>query len=229
MPDYILLIEDDPDVAKIVKRYLERESFRLEHADNGRLGLEMALNNPPSLIILDWMLPKLSGLELLKDLRKHQQTPVIMLTARTEEMDRILGLEFGADDYVLKPFSPRELVARVKAVLRRFAGETASSELVLKIGKLIINSEKRTVHYADKSLDLTVLEFDLLYILAQYPGKVFSRNDLLDRVWGRDFSGVDRVVDVHISKLRQKLEFDSKLPKVLKTVRGIGYQLSEDI
>lgn len=228
MPNYILLIEDDPDSAKIVRRYLEREGFRLEHAADGQTGLEMALDNRPSLIILDWMLPKLSGLELLKELRKHQQTPVIMLTARTEEMDRILGLEFGADDYVLKPFSPRELVARVKAVLRRVSQEKASSKTI-ELGKLKINTDKRTVQYAGNKLDLTMLEFEILYLLAQYPGKVFSRNDLLDRVWGRDFSGVDRVVDVHISKLRQKLEFDPKLPKVLKTVRGIGYQLSEDI
>ncbi|HHO55015.1 MAG TPA: response regulator transcription factor [Trueperaceae bacterium] len=225
---YILLIEDDPDSAKIVRRYLEREGFRLEHASDGRSGLDMALNNPPKLIILDWMLPRLSGLELLKELRKNQQTPVIMLTARTEEMDRILGLEFGADDYVLKPFSPRELVARVKAILRRMTNESNDSELI-KLGKLLINSEKRTVSYDDKSLDLTVLEFDLLYLLAKYPGKVFSRNELLDRIWGSDFSGVDRVVDVHISKLRQKLEFNNSLPKVLKTVRGIGYQLNENI
>jgi len=225
---YILLIEDDPDSAKIVKRYLEREGYRLEHADNGSSGLDMALNNPPSLIILDWMLPKLSGLELLKELRKHQQTPVIMLTARTEEMDRILGLELGADDYVIKPFSPRELVARVKAVLRRMTTEGNNAEII-KLGKLLINSEKRTVSYDKKKLDLTVLEFNLLHIMAQHPGKVFSRNELLDRIWGRDFTGVDRVVDVHISKLRQKLEFDDNLPKVLKTVRGIGYQLSEDL
>jgi len=223
---YILLIEDDPDSAKIVRRYLEREGFRLEHADNGISGLDMALNNPPDLIILDWMLPGLSGLELLKELRKDQQTPVIMLTARTEEMDRILGLEFGADDYVLKPFSPRELVARVKAVLRRMTNESNNTEII-ELGKLVINSEKRTVSYDSRKLDLTVLEFNLLYILAQYPGKVFSRNELLDRVWGRDFHGIDRVVDVHISNLRQKLEFDKSIPQILKTVRGIGYKIDE--
>ena len=201
----ILLIEDDTDTQRIVGRYLERSGFVVDVAQDGLGGLAKALESAPDLIVLDWMLPGLDGLELLKRLRSEQRTPVIMLSARTEEADRILGLEFGADDYVLKPFSPGELVARVKAVLRRSSEPDEQPER-LRVGSLQLNPAKRTVQAEGRLLDLTTLEFDLLHTLMRAPGRVFTRNDLLERVWGNDFTGVDRVVDVHVSNLRQKLE-----------------------
>ena len=223
----VLLIEDDTDTSRIVTRYLERSNFTVETAKDGTTGLTKALERPPDLIVLDWMLPGLDGLELLKRLRNEQRTPVIMLTARTEEADRILGLEFGADDYVLKPFSPGELVARVKAVLRR-SSTTEDTPDALTVRDLHLDPGKRTVRLENSFLDLTTLEFDLLYTLMRSPGRVFTRDELLDRVWGADFAGVDRVVDVHISNLRQKLEADPNAPTLLLTVRGRGYKLAED-
>ncbi|UCH24952.1 MAG: response regulator transcription factor [Trueperaceae bacterium] len=228
MVESILLVEDDRDIVRVVKTYLEREGYQVEVAFDGLSGLERALVSSPALIILDWMLPALDGLAFMKRLRKERTTPVIMLTARTEESDRILGLEFGADDYVTKPFSPRELVARVKAVLRRVEIAGLSRETFLRVGSLVIDSHKRTVTREGEELDLTTLEFDLLYTFAQYPGRVFRRDELLERVWGGDFMGVDRVVDVHVSNLRHKLEIDPSHPVLLLTVRGVGYKLVED-
>jgi two-component system, OmpR family, alkaline phosphatase synthesis response regulator PhoP len=223
----ILIIEDDADIVQIVKTYLEKDGFSVDVARDGLTGLDKALEHPPTLIILDWMLPGIDGLTFLQRLRKEQKlgnsqsTPVIMLTAKTEELDRLKGLSL-ADDYVTKPFSPRELVARVKAVLRR--GENLSD--VLRLGALTIDTLKRTAWRMDKKLDLTTLEFDLLYALAQHPERVFTRDELLQRVWGEGFAGVDRVIDVHISNLRQKLEPNSETPQWLLTVRGIGYKLT---
>ena len=221
----VLLIEDDPDTRRIVTRYLERSGFGVTTAQDGVTGLSAALEHPPDLVILDWMLPGLNGLELLKRLRRETRLPVIMLTARVDEADRILGLEFGADDYVVKPFSPGELVARVKAVLRR-AGEDGAP-LPLQVGALRLDPAKRTVRLDESFLDLTTLEFDLLHTLMRQPGRVFTRDELLERVWGADFAGVDRVVDVHVSNLRQKLSAEPDAPDLLLTVRGLGYKLAE--
>ncbi len=218
----ILIVEDDPDIAQIVKSYLEKEGFTLEIARDGLSGLDKALELKPALIVLDWMLPGIDGISFIQRLQKHQRTPVIMLTAKTEEVDRLKGLAL-ADDYISKPFSPRELVARVKAVLRR---GNILSELI-RLGDLQIDLQKRQVVRGEQTLDLTTLEFDLLYTLAQQPERVFSRDELLKQVWGDDFMGVDRVVDVHISNLRQKLEPNSENPQWLLTVRGIGYKLSQ--
>ncbi len=218
----ILIVEDDPDIAQIVKSYLEKEGFTLEIARDGLSGLDKALGLKPALIVLDWMLPGIDGISFIQRLQKHQRTPVIMLTAKTEEVDRLKGLAL-ADDYISKPFSPRELVARVKAVLRR---GNILSELI-RLGDLQIDLQKRQVVRGEQTLDLTTLEFDLLYTLAQQPERVFSRDELLKQVWGDDFMGVDRVVDVHISNLRQKLEPNSENPQWLLTVRGIGYKLSQ--
>jgi two-component system, OmpR family, alkaline phosphatase synthesis response regulator PhoP len=218
----ILIVEDDPDIAQIVKTYLEKDGFQVEVALNGLTGLERALELQPALIVLDWMLPGLDGIRFIERLQKTQKTPVIMLTAKTEEVDRLRGLSL-ADDYINKPFSPRELVARVKAVLRR---GNPQPERILNLGILSVDTEKRLAKRGDTTLDLTTLEFDLLHTLMQLPEKVFTRDELLQKVWGSDFMGVDRVVDVHISNLRQKLEPNPENPQWLLTVRRIGYKLT---
>lgn len=224
----ILVVEDDPDIVTVVKAYLERESYQVEVAKDGPSGLQCSLAAPPDLIVLDWMLPGLSGLELLKRLRRERETPIIMLTARGEQADRILGLEFGADDYVNKPFDPLELVARVRAVLRRARRQEATDE-PLVVGPLRIDPVRRQVEKLGVPVELTTLEFDLLYTLAANPGRVWRRDELLDRVWGQAFIRVDRVVDVHVSNLRQKLETDPENPHYLLTVRGVGYKFAEEV
>ncbi len=220
----VLVVEDDVDIVQIVKTYLEKDGFSVDIARDGLTGLDKALEEPPTLIILDWMLPGIDGMTFLQRLRKTQSTPVIMLTAKTEETDRLKGLAL-ADDYVTKPFSPRELVARVKAVLRR--GENVAE--IFKLGALTIDTAKRIAWRDDTKLDLTTLEFNLLYLFAQYPERVFTRDELLERVWHNDFTGVDRVVDVHVSNLRQKLEPHPEAPQWLLTVRGVGYKLTVGI
>ena len=226
MAQRILVVEDDEDAARVVRAYLERDGFEVEVARDGVAGLELALERPPDLVVLDWMLPGLDGLSFLRALRRDEAVPVIMLTARSEEGDRIAGLEAGADDYVVKPFSPRELSARVRAVLRRApADEAAPAEaMVLEVAGLRVDGARRRVEAGGQALELSALEFDLLAALAAAPGRVFSRNELIERVWGPDFAGVDRVVDVHISNLRQKLEA-AGLRGVVGTVRGVGYRL----
>ena len=220
----ILLIEDDPDIVRIVTGYLEQSNYRVDVAVDGPTGLSKARDAPPDLILLDWNLPGMDGLELLKQLRQEMRVPVIMITARTEEIDRIMGLEFGADDYLTKPFSVRELVARVRAVLRRSVPYPQTQPL--SQGDLILFPSKREAHFKDVALDLTTLEFDLLLTFMEQVSRVFTRDELLDRVWGRDFVGVDRVVDVHVSNLRKKLEV-AGATDVLQTIRGVGYKLVE--
>lgn len=223
VPPRILLVEDDVDIVTIVATYLRRDGFDVKIAHDGQQGLALALDTRPDLIILDWMLPGVDGLDFMKRLRKESSVPIIMLTARSEEADRVLGLELGADDYVVKPFSPRELVARVKAVLRRLESKPSA---MLELAGITILPEQRTVYRHGRLVTLTTREFDLLYTLARQPERVFTRNELLDRVWGSDFTGVDRVVDVHVSNLRQKLEPDPERPRWLLTVRGVGYKLT---
>ncbi len=220
----ILVVEDDRDAAQVVSAYLTREGYEVTVVYDGAAGLQLALQTPPALIVLDWMLPGLGGPEFITALRREQRTPIIMLTARSEESDRIVGLELGADDYVVKPFSPRELVARVRAVLRRSrASESEAGDAVEHRG-LRVDPLQRQATFGGRAVDLTTLEFDLLYALVRAPGRVFSRNDLIDRVWGPDFAGVDRVVDVHISNLRQKLA-SVGADTLLVTVRGVGYKV----
>ena len=221
----VLVVEDDLDIARIVRAYLEHEGYSVEVAHDGRDGLRRALNDPPALIVLDWMLPGLDGIELLGRLRGTVETPVIMLTARGEHDDRVEGFRSGVDDYVPKPFHPPELVARVRAVLRRSRPERGDEPL--RVGELSLDLQKQKATVAGESVPLTALEFDLLRILASHPGRIFRRNELLDRVWGRDFAGVDRVVDVHIFKLRQKLEGGDRR-SLIETVRGVGYRFSEE-
>ncbi len=222
----ILVVEDDADAAQVVSAYLTREGYAVEVAHDGAAGLQAALTAPPALVVLDWMLPGVAGPEFLTALRRAQRTPVIMLTARSEESDRIVGLELGADDYVVKPFSPRELVARVRAVLRRSqAREVAAADEAVEHRGLRVDPLQRQASFAGREVELTTLEFDLLFALARAPGRVFSRNDLIERVWGPDFTGVDRVVDVHVSNLRQKLA-SVGADALLVTVRGVGYKVA---
>jgi len=219
----ILVVEDDGDVLRVVVAFLEREGYQVDTARDGALGLERALAVPPDLVILDWMLPVLDGPAFLARLRREQDTPVIMLTARTEEHDRITGLEIGADDYVTKPFSPRELVARVRAVLRRRDGSADERPAAIEHRGLRVDPAARTVEREGRRADVTTVEFDLLYALASAPGRVFRRTELLDRVWGDEFAGVDRVVDVHVSHLRRKLE-PLGADGMIATVRAVGYK-----
>jgi DNA-binding response OmpR family regulator len=220
-----LVIDDEPNVREIVQAYLEREGFEVQTASTGTTGLQYISDLEPQLIVLDVMLPGIDGIEILKRIRPLNRTPVLLLTARGEEFDRVLGLELGADDYLTKPFSPRELVARVKAILRRTGLET-SSEMV-RHGDLKLDPNTRQVHVANTEIVLSTLEFDLLRALMAQPMRVFSRNELINAVWGHDFPGVDRVVDVHISSLRRKLGDDAERPRYLSTVRGVGYRMLE--
>jgi two-component system, OmpR family, response regulator len=219
----VLLVEDDVDVVRVVRAYLEREGFAVQVESDGESGLRRALADPPALVLLDWMLPRLSGLDVLRRLRQTQATPVILLTARNDELDRVIGLELGADDYVVKPFSPRELVARVRAVLRRGVGAT-EAEASITVGPLRLDPGRREAKVGSEIVPLTTLEFDLLLAFAQAPGRVFTREALIERVWGHEFDGGDRVVDVHVSNVRQKL-VTAGADGLLRTVRGVGYAL----
>jgi DNA-binding response OmpR family regulator len=219
----ILIVEDDPDVVRVARAYLEREGYAVLVESDGEAGLQRARTARPDLVVLDWMLPGVSGLDVLRRLRTEGAVPVVMLTARTDEADRVLGLELGADDYLSKPFSPRELVARVGAVLRR-TGVAAATEPVMRHGALEVDVAARTARVAGQDVDLTTLEFDLLRAFAAAPGRVYRREELIERVWGGAYDGNDRVVDVHVSNLRQKLA-DAHGGDLIRTVRGVGYAL----
>ena len=220
----VLIIEDDPNVAEVVTRYLEREGYVVEAADDGLEGLQRALSDPPDLVVLDLMLPALSGLEVCRQLRAKAPIPVIMLTARGEEVDRIAGLELGADDYVAKPFSPRELTARVKAVLRRAAGGLAAEEAgVLRAGDLEVDPVAHEARLHSELVSLTAREFDLLAYLMRNPRKAFRREELLADVWGFTY-GDTSTVTVHVRRLREKVEADPSAPRHICTVWGVGYR-----
>ena len=225
----ILVIEDDKKTADLIALYRENDGFKPIRAYDGESGLMLAKKDHPDLVILDLMLPKIDGWEVCRQLRKTSNVPIIMLTARGEEIDRVSGLTLGADDYVVKPFSPRELVARVKAILRRTSKTNEPSSSLLKHGKIILDLEKRRLTVSGKNVPLTRHEYVLLKTLMSVPGKIFSRNELLDRLYPRDEAVViDRVVDVHIGKLRQKIADAALDPKYILTVRGIGYRFSDD-
>jgi DNA-binding response OmpR family regulator len=226
-PATILIVDDERPIAELVAGYLHRDGFRVVRAYDGPTAVDVARAEAPDLLVLDLMLPGFDGLEVIRQLRVFSDAYVIMLTARTEEIDRIVGLTAGADDYVTKPFSPRELVARVKAMLRRPRNGLGGSapQQAFHAGGLVIDEATREVMVDGQSVNLTKLEFDLLATLAAHPGIVFSRNQLLDRVWGDDFFGDEHVVDVHLSNLRHKLEPDSNGHRWIETVRGVGYRL----
>jgi DNA-binding response OmpR family regulator len=224
----ILVIEDDPNTRSLVALYLEREGFRPLAAADGRTGLELAERHRPELVILDLMLPRMDGWEVCRRLRQRLDVPVIMLTARGEEIDRVAGLTLGADDYVAKPFSPRELVARVQAVLRRMPRSAVLPRKVVAHGDLVLDMENRRLSVAGKPVELTPHEYALLEALASRPGRTFSRDELLARLYPDGGTVViDRVVDVHIGKLRQKIESRPAAPRYIITVRGVGYRFAD--
>jgi DNA-binding response OmpR family regulator len=220
----VLVVDDDPTVSDVVRRYLERDGFVVESAADGAATLAAAAARPPDLVVLDLGLPGVDGLEVCRQLRSHGPVPIVMLTARGSETDRILGLELGADDYVTKPFSPRELVARIKAVLRRTAGVGAAAEAPRQVGVVTLDPGRRRVQADGVEVALTSTEFDLLAHLMQRPGRVFTREELLASVWGYAAHAGTRTVDVHVAQVRAKLDEASPLARdVIRTVRGVGY------
>ncbi len=223
----ILVVDDEPTIVNTVRAYLEQEGYGVYTAADGPAALKAARTFRPDLIVLDIMLPGLDGLEVLRRLRQESDVYVLMLTARTEETDKIVGLTIGADDYLTKPFSPRELVARVKAILRRGRGVT-TGEPTLAFRRLRIEPETRRAWKDEESLDLTPIEFDLLHALARHRGWVLSREQLIEQVWGYNYYGDERVVDVHIGRLRKKVEDDPAHPTLIVTVRGVGYRFEDE-
>jgi DNA-binding response OmpR family regulator len=223
--DSILVVDDEPHIVELASLYLRNDGYKVISAGDGLQALQLIEERRPDLVVLDIMLPKLDGWEVCRQLRQGgNDVPIIMLTARSEDVDRIVGLELGADDYMVKPFNPRELVARVKAVLRRTEGQAATGEL-LRIGQLEIAADRREVRIAGADVRLRTKEFDLLLALAERPGFVFSRDQLLDRVWNYDYAGGTRTVDVHVARLRDKLEGSGVR---IETVWNIGYKLVEE-
>jgi len=224
----VLVIEDDRNTVNLIALYLKREGFRTLTAGDGEAGLALAGRQHPDVVILDLMLPKLDGWEVCRRLRRTSEVPVIMLTARGEEVDRVVGLTLGADDYMVKPFSPRELVARVKAVLRRAPRPDPGRTSSLSHAEVVLDLDKRQLSVAGRSVALTPHEYALLAALMSAPGRVFTREELLDRIYPkRDAVVIDRVVDVHIGKLRQKIEPDASTPVHILTVRGVGYRFAD--
>ena len=227
MNERILIIDDEPWVHEVVRAYLERDGFMVYGASDGRNGLDLALTKRPDLVVLDLMLPDLSGEEICRQLRERSDVAILMLTAKSGEVERVTGLGIGADDYLTKPFSPLELVARVKAVLRRTkGGEMPLVELLrFDAGRLEIDSVRHEVRIAGDPVGLTPSEYKLLFALAQYPGRAYSRFELINRVQGHDFEGYERTIDAHVKNLRRKIEPDPRKPHYVETVPGIGYRL----
>ena len=227
----VLIVEDDPNIVDILRFNFEKEGYSVDVATDGAAGLEKALEISPDLILLDVMLPKMDGFEVCRRVRKKSSVPIIMLTAREEEVDKVLGLEFGADDYITKPFSIRELTARVKANLRRSSTDapahTRDSTNTIVSGELVINIERYEVEKRGKVIDITVREFELLKFLAQQPEKIFSRETLLEKVWGYEYYGDVRTVDVTVRRLREKIEDDPGMPRYIVTKRGVGYYFNK--
>jgi DNA-binding response OmpR family regulator len=225
----LLLIEDDHRLAHMVSEYLEQSGFSVQHAANGLSGLEILQDTAPAMVLLDLMLPDIDGLDVCKRIRAlpnvQAQTPVLMLTAKGDPMDRIVGLELGADDYLPKPFEPRELLARIRAVLRRRTqGESEQhSHQILKFGSLELDRDARTVSVRDQVCDLTAYQFDLLWVMAERAGRVLSRDQIMEAVRGKELEAFDRSIDVHMGRIRAAIEDDAKAPKRILTVRGVGY------
>ncbi len=220
----ILVIDDEPSITNLVSAYLKPEGYQVYTAADGPSGLKAARTYKPDLVILDVMLPGMDGIELLTRLRRESEVYVILLTARTEETDKVVGLSVGADDYVTKPFSPRELTARVKAALRRIQANPPSEGTVLAFRHMRLDSGERRVTVDEQPVDLTAIEFDMLKVLAENRGRVLSREQLLERVWGGEYFGEIRVVDVHLGHVRQKLG----RPDLITTVRGVGYRFEDE-
>lgn len=227
MNELILVVDDEPKIVRLAQDYLERSQYRVLSAAEGRSALALARQERPDLVVLDLTLPGLDGLDVCRTLRQESDVPIIMLTARAEETDRLIGLELGADDYITKPFSPRELVARVRAVLRRTKGGVRQPGLV-RVADLEIDLNGHAVKRAGETLQLSRTEFNLLATLAQNPGQAFSRAQLLDRLHGVAYDGYDRSIDAHVKNLRRKLEDDPTAPRYVLTVYGIGYKFTDE-
>ena len=229
MEEKILVVDDETAISDIIKFNFEKEGYVIDTANNGKSAIALVEKNNYDLILLDIMMPKLNGFETLREIRKSSDVPVIMLTAREDEVDKVLGLELGADDYVVKPFSMRELIARVKAVLRRFdVHEKKEDVKILNAMDLEIDLNKYQVSRNGEIIELTLREFELLKFLASHPGKVFSREELLQEVWEYEYYGDIRTVDVTVRRLREKIEDENKSFKYIKTKRGVGYLFAQD-
>jgi two-component system, OmpR family, response regulator BaeR len=223
--EHVLIVEDEKKIAELLRDYLISVGFKVTCHDRGGQVVRYVKKNPPALILLDIMLPDADGMDICRDIRKFSNIPVLMLTARVDEVDRLIGLELGADDYICKPFSPREVVARVKAVLRRLGGPAAAPRLV--VGDLKLDETEHRASVGEDTLDLTPSEFSLLKAMMTHPDRVFTRSELLDKVQGYQFEGYDRTIDTHIKNLRKKIA--AKLPdgEIIRTVYGVGYKLTE--
>ena len=227
MAKTIMVVDDEERLVSLVKAYLEQNGFRVVTADNGRNALFLSRQEKPDLILLDVMMPEMDGYEFMRLHQRDSETPIIMLTAKVDEDDKVIGLEMGADDYITKPFSPRELMARVRALLRR-TGKTSPVGQVYRVGNLMLDQESFVVKVNERRIDLTRSEFDLLAALMSSPGRAFTRLELLDRVQGTVFDGYERTIDVHIKNLRSKIELNPRKPRYVETVYGIGYRLTPD-
>ncbi len=227
MSKKILIVDDEKKIVSVVRGYLEQAGFGVVTASNGKQALIVFRHEKPDLVLLDLNMPEMDGLDVTRTLRKESAVPIIMLTARVEETDRLIGLELGADDYILKPFSPREVVARARAVLRRVEGETTTAQ-ILTAGELTLDLIKHSAIKGTQSIELTPTEFDLLATLMQNPGRTFTRMQLLDRVQGETYEGYERTIDAHVKNLRQKIGDDPQSPRYILTVFGVGYKLAED-
>ena len=228
MASTVLIVEDDPHTVELVQLYLRRDGHQVISAADGLEGLRLAREAHPDLVVLDLMLPGMDGIEVCRLLREESEVPIVMLTARVEEEDRLAGLDLGADDYVTKPFSPRELAARIRAVLRRSARDVSDSGPVeLSYGNIAVNRPRRTVHVGDTAVSLTPTEFRLLVLMMREPGRIFTRDQIIDRVFGYDFKGFDRTVDSHVYSLRRKLEAAAGDRRYIHTVYGAGYRLAD--
>jgi DNA-binding response OmpR family regulator len=224
----VLIVEDDPHTVEVVRLYLRRDGHTVLTASNGKDGLRMAQEAAPDLVVLDLMLPEMGGLEVCRELRKESDVPIVMLTARVEEEDRVAGFELGADDYVTKPFSPRELAARIRAVLRRTAQDREEdSPARLTYREITLDTQRRTTSVGQTSLNLTPTEYRLLAMFLREPGRTFTRDEIINRVFGYDFDGFDRTVDSHVSGLRRKLDAAAKDRRYIQTVYGVGYRLND--
>lgn len=227
MPKKVLIVEDEKAISDIIMFNLKREGYEVMQALTGTDGLEMAVSNSPDIVLLDIMLPEMDGFEVLEKIREVSEVPVIMVTAREEERDKVLGLETGADDYVTKPFSMVELVARVKANTRRTIVAAKKPETSVKIGDITIDTESQTVMKNEEAIELTQREYEIMIYFAKNPSKVISREELMEKVWGYDYYGDLRAVDVAMRRLREKIEDDPSDPKLIITKRGVGYYLSK--
>ena len=226
----LILVDDEPEILTLVRDYLTREGYTVVTAINGHEGMELIEREKPDLVLLDWMLPGISGLEMCKRLRETSTIPIIMLTAKSEEIDRVLGLEFGADDYIVKPFSLRELAARVKTVLRRSAGEAQETvPAVITRGELSLDVSSHKVTKRGQEVLLTPTEFNILHLLATRPGTVYSRLQLLRQAMGEEYIYYERSIDTHVSNLRKKIEDNPSEPKYIETVFGVGYRFGEGL